>query len=312
MASDPTTERIELVCSAHTISGAMPNGPVVARHGFEERVRACAAAGYAGMTFHYRDYRDQRRLGRSDAEMRALLDSAGMRHRTVEFSADWFLDERTPGAAESAMHAACAGLGAPLFVVGGDLAGHGVSLEAMRPRFHDLCRRAADRGLSVGFEIVAWGNVTSVDDALRLLDGAPANGGLVIDSWHVFRGGIALGDLARLPPERILGVQIDDAAAEPSGPLPEDTLHRLPCGRGAFDLAGFRDALRAIGVDLPWCVEIIAPEIATMDAGRCARETHDSALEALAGTGERRRGGGPTGQTVICWPSSTTRPDGIE
>ncbi|MBL8588429.1 MAG: hypothetical protein JNK46_07870 [Methylobacteriaceae bacterium] len=81
-----------IVCSSHTISGVLPGSAVPARHGFRKRVAACAAAGYSGLCLHYRDYRDLRAHGWSDAELARILHENAMRDVGVEFLTDWFLE----------------------------------------------------------------------------------------------------------------------------------------------------------------------------------------------------------------------------
>ena len=50
------------------------------------------------------------------------------------------------------------------------------------------------------------------------LDGdGVGNADLVIDCWHIFRGGVPLSELARIPPGRVLCVQVSDADADPVG-----------------------------------------------------------------------------------------------
>ena len=68
--------------------------------------------------------------------------------------------------------------------------------------------------------------------------GAP-NGGINVDAWHLVRSGTDLADLAVVPGELILGIQLDDGPAAAEDNLVEATLHHraLP-GEGEFDLAG--------------------------------------------------------------------------
>lgn len=270
----------KLICSSHTISGVLPGGPVPARHGFAERVAACAAAGYTGMCLHFRDYRALRTAGQGDAELAAILHGGGMKDITLEFLTDWFLTGETAAQAradEATMLEAAGALGAHGFNVGADFLGRGIPFAGMREGFAALCGRAAVRGLTVALEIVPWSNVADVGSALRLVDGIP-NAGLVIDSWHVFRGGIPLSDIAGLPGERILSIQVNDAAREIRGTLAEDTMRRLPCGEGAFDLDGFLRALQAAGAAVPLSVEIISPDFAALEAGEAARRSAAGAI----------------------------------
>ncbi|MEY4265477.1 MAG: hypothetical protein RIS90_12, partial [Pseudomonadota bacterium] len=102
---------------------------------------------------------------------------------------------------------------------------------------------------------------TAVPDAMaaqRLIDaaGGPANLGLCVDSWHVFRGG-GLASLRGIDPRRVVTLQINDGPLQPTlGDYIEDCLRfRQPCGEGAFDLVGF---LRALPPAAPINIEVIS------------------------------------------------------
>jgi sugar phosphate isomerase/epimerase len=270
----------EFMCSSHTISGVMPGSPRASRHGLEERLRAAAAAGYTGYWLHWRDYLEQKAAGIEDDQLRGLFDRHGMRHRGVEFLTGWFLPDDAAGqAAERAAFEAANAIGASVVSVGADFNGRGLERRAMVARFAMLCARAADHGLAIALEIVPWSNVPDVKAALDFL--APANAGLVIDCWHIFRGGVPLSELARIPPGRVLCVQVSDADAPPVGPLPEDTLRRRLCGEGAFDLVGFAAALDRLGVSVPYSVEIISPGMAALPVDEAARTSLAGARRLL-------------------------------
>ena len=265
----------DLMCSSHTLSGVAPNSPLGARDPLDVRLRAASRAGYAGYWLHYRDYLAQRSNGLDDAAIGAAFDDAGLVHRGVEFLTDWFVDTAATREAEAAAYAAAQAIGAKIINVGADFLGRGFPRDAMIAAFERLCARASDFGLATALEIVPWSDVADVETALEFM--TPANAGLVIDCWHVFRGAIPLAELKRIPPDRVLCVQVSDAAAVPCGPLQIDTLHRLPCGEGVFALQAFRDTLDQAGVDCPYSVEIISPEIAALSTETAARLTYDSA-----------------------------------
>lgn len=279
-----------LTCSSHTISGVLPGGLTVSRHSFESRVVAMAKAGYQGMYLHFRDYARERQSGRSDADINRILRTNGIEPVGVEFLNDWFLGgeaSRSAKECEDTAFAAAQACGARIVNVGPDLHGHGISPARMRERFEALCRRAERHGISIALEIVAWGNVRDVTTALQLIDGIP-NAGLVIDSWHVFRAGISFDDLMRIPAERILCIQVNDAAPEAMGPLAEDTLCRRLCGYGAFDLSGFKSAITMTGVTIPFCVEIISREQAERSLNDAAMLSFSTAWKSLTPGGAAR------------------------
>ena len=274
-----TMKTREFVCSSYTISGVIPGSPVASRHGFAERVEACAGAGYTGMCLHFRDYADQRAKGFGDGELRAILDAHGMKHVSVEFLTDWFMDGEAGAASrrneETAFRAATA-FGAKLVNVGPDLGERGISLETMQTAFRELCGRAAEHGIAIALELVAWGNVRDVDTALAIISDIP-NAGLVIDSWHIFRVGVPLADLRRIPADKVLCVQVNDADKVPAGLPSVETMNRRLCGQGGFDLEGFAATLNAMGVAAPLSVEVISPDLAAFSLDEAAKASFDTA-----------------------------------
>jgi sugar phosphate isomerase/epimerase len=152
-------------------------------------------------------------------------------------------------------------------------------LDDVAERFAALCDRAGEHGLNVAIEFLPWTTIPDAGvawDIVRLAD--RDNGGLLVDSWHHFRGA-ANDDLIRaVPPERILSVQFDDADAEVVGTLLEDTLHRrrLP-GEGSFDLEGFIRLMDDHGVHCPLSVEVLSDELRRGSA-------HDAATRSAAAT----------------------------
>lgn len=283
----------EFMCSSHTISGVMPGSAVASRHRLQDRLGALEAAGYSGYWLHFRDYLEQKAAGLDDDRLQALFDRHGMRHRGVEFLTGWFLPgDLTAQEAEHAAFAAANAIGASVVNVGADFSGRGLPRREMLAHFAALCARAADRGLNIALEIVPWSDVPDVEAALDFL--RPENAGLVVDSWHIFRGGVPLSELARIPPERILCVQVNDAAAQPVGALTEDTLRRKLCGEGTFDLAGFTAALDRAGVGVPLSVEIISAEMAALPVEEAARVSLATARRMLGRRSRRFAGPNPS------------------
>src|SRR5581483_2857227 len=90
-----------------------------------------------------------------------------------------------------------------------------------RPLSHDDAVRdlraaaaiLAPAGVRIAFEFTAYGNVTTLAGAVRLCDDAGwERCGLLVDAWHIFRGGESLADLATLDGGRIALVHVDDGA----------------------------------------------------------------------------------------------------
>ena len=113
---------------------------------------------------------------------------------------------------------------------------------------------------------------------------------MMIDSWHVFRGSNDLSQIRSLPGERILGVQLSDAPAEPvlAEDLPMDSLHhRAVPGEGAVDLVGFVQALDAAGYAGAIGAEVFSDELNALPAEDVGRRMGEATRSVLA----KARGG---------------------
>lgn len=245
----------------------MPAGPRASRHSLPARLAAARRVGYEGIWLHLRDYAEQRAAGYSDADLATMLADAGMGLAGVEFLTGWDGDDPAAAPNEDLIWRMADAFGpVPLSVGAFAASGDHHQLAA---RFTALAARAAAHGVPLGLEIVPWSRVPDLQTAGALLDLVP-EAGLVIDSWHVFRGGIDLAALARLPADRIFAIQINDALAAPRLALAQDTLHRLSCGAGELPLADFVRALRQSGCRVPLSVEIISPELAALELDAAA------------------------------------------
>lgn len=175
-------------------------------------------------------------------------------------------------------------LGVAALSVLGPFSPDGATASEIERRFAALCDRAGDFGAQVQLEFMPFTVIPDAQSAWSLVQGADRdNGGLVVDTWHFFRGNPDLAALETVPGDRIFAVQVSDADLEPKGSLGEDTFHRRLPGDGAFDLAALlrtldrMDALRWVGP------EVISPETAAMapvDAARVAGERVRSLVAA--------------------------------
>jgi sugar phosphate isomerase/epimerase len=120
---------------------------------------------------------------------------------------------------------------------------------------------ASGVGLAVEFSPLT--RVKTIADARELLAGAgrEARTGVIVDTWHFFRGDDHWPDLEAFPVDELAFVQFSDGL--PVGKDPgHDTLHRraLP-GHGEFDLDRFSRCLRAKSFRGPVSVEVLSEEL---------------------------------------------------
>jgi sugar phosphate isomerase/epimerase len=276
----------DLIASYYTLTGTPVGQPP--RFSFDERVGAAARAGFAGIGLLVDDYAVLRSSGHRDADLLDVLDRHGVSVMEVEFLFDWALDgprAEAARAAEATAHA-MVDVFAPHHVNVGDLQAPGelAPLDVVAERFAGVCDRAAEHGTRVALEFLPWTGLADLATAAEVVHAAGrANGGILIDAWHYFRGDPDPSTLQQLRPRDVVAVQLDDADAEPVGPLFEDTMfrRRLP-GEGSFDLVGLVQALDTIGVDGPYSVEIMSTVEQSHPVEAAARRAHDAAASVLA------------------------------
>jgi len=140
--------------------------------------------------------------------------------------------------------------------------------------------RAAERGLRIAYEALAWGRHVSTWDAswdvVRRAD-HPALG-LCLDSFHVLsRGGDPAG-FAAVDRGRIFFLQLADAPHLEMDVLQWSRHHRLFPGQGAFDLPGFLVHVLDAGYDGPLSLEVFNDVFRQADPGRTAVDAMRSLL----------------------------------
>ena len=164
----------------------------------------------------------------------------------------------------------------------------------MRDAFAHLCELARDAGTAVIIEMMPFTNVDTIDRALAIVAGADQpNGGILLDIWHVARGGIPYDEIETIPARFLKGVELDDADADVVGPLFDDTRFRrtLP-GEGSFDVPAFLRAVHAAGFDAPYHgVEIISESYRRQPLDVMARTSFDATMRQLELAGLATAGG---------------------
>ena len=255
---------VELTASYWSTAGnAYPGGPVEASSfGFRDRVETGRRIGYRGMGFVHADIiAVEQQLGLETMKM--ILDDNGMRYVEIEMIMDWFAEGER--GARSDMLRAAEPLGACHIKIGGDLVDSSDDpsrIDSMVEDFRILCAQAADAGTSVALELMPFSNLATIDHGLQLIRGSGArNGGLLLDIWHMARGGIDAARIRATPKDAISWIELNDADTAIVGDLWNDTLHhrKLP-GQGALDIAGFLRAVRDAGYEGPYGVEILSRE----------------------------------------------------
>jgi sugar phosphate isomerase/epimerase len=234
---------------------------------WRDRCAHAERCGLRGLGLWHADLEHQLAT-RDHAEIRAIFEDHGLVHLEVELLNDWFRDPGTPERVAADAHTAflvdaAARLGARHLKTG-NIFGTPCDLDVLAERFGELCARVARDapGVLVGFEVMPFDvNVTSLATALDLLRraGAPANAGLLLDTWHLGKMGVTPDDLRTIGRERIAYVELSDGPRANRPDLVDETInHRLLPGQGELDLPGYVAVCREIGYTGPWGIEILS------------------------------------------------------
>lgn len=150
-----------------------------------------------------------------------------------------------------------------------------------------LAALAAESGIRVAYEALAWGRFVSTYDhswdIVRRAD-HPALG-LCLDSFHVLSRGSDPAGIRDLPAEKLFFLQLADAPYLDMDVLQWSRHHRLFPGQGGFDLPAFLGHVLAAGYAGPLSPEVFNDVFRQADPGRTAVDAMRSLLhlrESLA------------------------------
>jgi sugar phosphate isomerase/epimerase len=279
-----SNQSVELLAAYFTLSGDVyPFGPTeISPFAFRDRVEAAAEAGYKGIGLIHVDLMSTvDRIG--FREMRHILEANGIKHVEFEFLTDWYLDGEARRASDKMrveLFNAAQELGARAVKTAPGLHQEEANIPLMVERFGQLSAEAATYGTNIVLEIMPFSNVRTIDTALALVQGANHDHGkLLLDIWHLARGGVDFSDIARIPGKFIGSVELDDADKYAVEPLWQDTIHkrRLP-GEGVLDVPAFIKAIQATGYNGPWGVEVLSEVVRKLPLQEMAQRTFDTTI----------------------------------
>jgi sugar phosphate isomerase/epimerase len=281
-------ENVDLIASYWTIAGDIDVlGDNISPWDFTERVAQAAAAGYVGFGLNHLELLHLEATMGLGA-MRSIFEERGITIVELEALTDWFLADEAREQSDqvrSDLLRAAGALGARHIKVVGTLDDEqeDVGPDRMIAAFAQLCADAAAVGTAIVVEMLPIGNVSALDTALHLVQGAGApNGGLLLDMWHVHRTGTSLEAIAALPAGSLLHVELDDGGPPAPGSAFEDTIrNRKLCGEGEFDLTGFLRATRSAGYEGPYGIEILSTDFRTHDLAEMATRSFDTATVVI-------------------------------
>jgi len=286
----PTRKRVDLLGSYWTIAGgAVPHtGPEFSPFDFRDRVEALGKAGFKGMGIWHADLEHVLK-SYTLAEMKQILRDNGIRHVELEFLTDWFVEgeeKRLSDVRRALLLEASAALGAHHVKVG-DFFQKKTPMPKLIDSFGALCEEAARFDAIIGFELMPFAMIDTLEESLAMVQGANANnGGIVLDLWHVVKLNIPYAQAAAIPPRFLIGVEINDGyLVRPEGMdfVTETTEHRNFPGDGEFDVRGFVEEIWNAGYRGPVGVEVLRKEIRSWPLERIVAKAWSTTIKQFEG-----------------------------
>ncbi|RBM09378.1 bifunctional sugar phosphate isomerase/epimerase/4-hydroxyphenylpyruvate dioxygenase family protein [Streptomyces sp. PT12] len=179
-------------------------------------------------------------------------------------------------------------IGVDLLLVCSSVSPDSVSDDALAAeQLHALATRAAEHGVRIAYEALAWGrHVHTYEHAWRIVRAADHPSlGVCLDSFHILSRGSDPRGIEAIPGEKIFFLQLADAPLMAMDVLQWSRHYRCFPGQGGFDVAGLvRHAMNA-GYQGPLSLEVFNDVFRQADAGRTAVDAQRSllALEESAG-----------------------------
>lgn len=256
------------------------------QYDFADRCAQAAKVGFAGLGLWHADIEHQLEQ-RSLREMRQLLDDSGIRCFELEFLMDWFLadgdeDRRAADETRELLFEAAAELDAH-HIKAGNIPGRPCELPRLKEAYAELCADAAlHTSAKVLYEFMPFDvNVNSVETALEVIDGVD-NTGVVIDTWHMSKLGIAPEDLRKIPLAQLGWVELSDGRVEDMEDRIDETVnHRKLPGEGEFDIRGYVEVCRDIGYGEPWGVEVLSQDLRALPIDEMFRRAYETTAAQL-------------------------------
>ncbi len=144
-----------------------------------------------------------------------------------------------------------------------------------------LADRAAERGLLIAYEALAWGRyVHTYEHSWEIVRRAdhPALG-VCLDSFHILSLGSDPAAIRSIPGDKLFFLQLADAPRLDMDVLQWSRHHRLFPGQGSFDLPGFLGHVLAAGYSGPLSLEVFNDVFRQSDPERAAVDAMRSLLD---------------------------------
>lgn len=275
-------------------------GAIGVKATFEEAVELAARHGFQGVDFSIEEV-EKLMEGRGEAGVRRLLIDTGVRLGAWGPPVNWRADEASWQAdlpllrKRAALARSLGSDRASTWILPCDNerdfeTNYAFHLERLGPVAEGLAMEGCRLGLEwVGPKTLRdtrrYPFIHTMEGMRKLAGDLGANVGLLVDIFHLYTSHADVAAVGDLPVEQVVNVHVNDAIAGRGPDEQLDNERALPGETGVCDIAGFLQALTAIGYDGPVTVEPFSQRVREMAPDDAVRATADSLRRswALAG-----------------------------
>ena len=244
---------------------------------WDDKARAASAAGFARLSIYGWEHRKLHERGWDDAAIVNLLDELSL--RVAEYDGV-VMTMQTPEGAEDAV-AAAAALGArSITVLEHSDWQPGEHRDQAAATLAEIADQAAEHGILALIEPFSWSPLDDHRVAAEIVERANRpNAGLLLDTWHLWRGPERGQVDPAIDPAMIMAIQVGDTGPDPvSQQTPEEIAYecihrRLMPGDGHGNIAGLLADLFGRGVDAPLAIEVFSDELNALETRVAARRS---------------------------------------
>jgi sugar phosphate isomerase/epimerase len=129
-----------------------------------------------------------------------------------------------------------------------------------------------EAGVRLALEFVAYTGIQTLADAVDVCATVGwERCGVLLDSWHFFRGGAAWGALGALGGAQLALVHVSDGGPSAGDPVHESRNERLPAGQGGFAMGELARTLADLGYAGVVSAEVLSRQLRALPPDAAAR-----------------------------------------
>lgn len=275
----------------------LSTGAIGVKATFGEAVELAARYGFQGVDFSIEEV-EKLVDEKGEAHVRKLLSDAGVRLGAWGPPVNWRADAASWQAdlpllqKRAALARSLGSDRSATWIMPGDNerdfeSNYAFHVERLRPVAEGLAQEGCRLGLEwVGPKTLRdtrrYPFVHTMEGMRKLAADVGENVGLLVDIFHLYTSHADVAAVRELPVEQVVNVHVNDAIAGRTPDEQIDNERALPGETGVCDIAGFLQALTAIGYDGPVTVEPFSQRVREMSPDDAVRATADSLRRAWA------------------------------